>query len=330
MHRSMIIFGLLILIITACTPIEPSQPEEETMVIGNDLTPPIEESTPDIPTQESLIAFYSNQDGNLEIYTIQADGSGLQRLTNNDAFDDSPALSPDGKQIVFLSARNDPYPIFPDFKYEIYLMDSNGENLRRLTQTEVGEDHPSWSPDGRKILFDADYNGDGYYEIYTLDVEDLKLTQLTDNKANDQFAEWSPDSLWIAFSSDRNGNWDIFIMDADGNFQQALTDSDNWELFPAWSPSVEQIAYQSLVPRSGNTDVFVMNADGSEAHQLTNSPGFDESPTWSPDGSKIAFQTWRNGNFEIYVMNLDGSDQQPLLTLPSDELWPSWSLIISP
>jgi TolB protein len=273
-----------------------------------------------------MIAFYSDRDGNPEIYIMKPDGSAVRRLTNDPGFDDSPAISPNGSQVVFLTARHDPNPKFPNFKYEIYVIDSDGSNLRRLTTTEAAEDHPAWSPDGKKIIFDADYDEDGYYEIYTIDSDGSNLTRLTSNPANDQFADWSPDGSQIAFSSYRNGNWDIFVMDADGSNQRQLTDSSAWELFPAWSPDGTQIAFNGLQPNSQNTDVFIMNSDGSDVRQLTDSPRFDENPAWSPNGKQIAIQTQREGKFKLYIMSPVGRDQHPLVNNPHDDLWPSWCL----
>lgn len=274
----------------------------------------------------AMIAFYSDRDGNPEIYIMKPDGSEVRRLTNDPGFDDSPTISPDGSQVAFLTARHDPNPRFPNLKYEIYVINSDGSNLRRLTDTESAEDHPAWSPNGKKIMFDADYDGDGFYEIYTLDVDGSNLTRLTSSAANDQFADWSPDGSQIAFSSDRNGNWDIFVMDEDGGNQRPLTDSPEWELFPAWSPDGTQIAFNGLQPNSQNTDVYMMNSDGSQIRQLTDSPRFDENPSWSPDGSQIAFQTQRDGNFKLYIMKPDGSNQQPLADNSYDDLWPSWGV----
>ena len=285
-------------------------------------TPPADENSR-VPAS-GVMAFYSDRDGNPEIYTVHSDGSGLRRLTDDPGFDDSPAMSPDGRRILFLTARHDPNPKFPDLKYEIYLMDIDGDNARRLTETEAAEGHPAWSADGTKISFDADYDGDGFQEIYVMEVEGMEVTRLTFNAANDQFADWSPDGRQIAFSSDRNGNWDIFRMDVDGSNQQALTTSPDWELFPAWSPTGTQIALMGMVPNSRNTDIFLMNADGSNLRQLTDTPRFDENPSWSPDGSQIALQTERDGQFEIYLMSPDGSDQRPLAAHVSDDLWPSW------
>lgn len=274
-----------------------------------------------------LIFFYSNRSGNPDIFSINLETNAITQLTDDPAFDDSPSVSPDGSRVLFLTARHDPDPKFPNLKYEIYVMDVDGENQIRLTFTDTGEDHPAWSPDGKKIIFDADYDGDGFYEIYTMQPDGTQLERLTNNPANDQFADWSPDGSQITFSSDRNGSWNIFIMNADGSNQKSLSNSNDWELFPAWSPDGSQIAFNRLAPRSRNTDVYVMTAEGSEILQLTNSGVFDENPVWSPDGKLIAFQTNRDGHFEIYVMNADGSDQHALSPNPADELWPSWGLL---
>lgn len=274
-----------------------------------------------------VVAFYSERDGNSEIYAMNADGAGLRRLTHDPAEDDSPAISPDGSRIVFLTSRHDPDPQFPFFKYEIYAMDTDGTNLRRLTTTEAVENHPAWSPDGKKILFDADYDGDGKYEIYTMNADGTGVTRLTTTHADDRFADWSPDGARIAFSSNRNGQWDIYVMDVDGRNQRPLTRGPGWEMFPAWSPDGKQIAFFACDPegRPKRQDIYVMNADGSNVRPLTDTPSVvDEDPAWSPDGKQIIFQSDRGGNFEIYVMNADGSEQRPLTAHRGGDFWPSW------
>ncbi len=271
-HATAFIY-ILILGLAGCCPDpmpSPNPPPAAPTAVPPTPTPTIAPETPDQnepgspPAGQEVLAFYSNRDGNPEIYVINVDGSGLRRLTDDPAFDDSPALSPDGTQVAFLTARHDPNPRFPNLKYELYVTAVDGSRLRRLTSTEAAEDHPAWSPDGRQLLFDADYDGDGYYEIYTMNADGSGVLRLTANTANDQFADWSPDGAQIAFASDRSGNWDIFVMNADGSEQRPLTDSPDWELFPAWSPDGTQIAYTGLVPRSRNTDVFVMNVDGKD------------------------------------------------------------------
>ena len=272
---------------------------------------------------DETIVFYANKSGNPDIFSLNLANDEITQLTENPAYDDSPALSPDGSSVLFLSSRNDPDPHFPDLKYDIYRMDINGKNLLQLTDTPQAEDHPAWSPDGTQILFDADYDEDGFYELYKMDVNGKNLTRLTFSEANDQFADWSPDGSQIAFSSDRNGNWDIYFMDADGNNQQQITDSADWELFPAWSPDEKWIAYNGLAPRSRNTDVFIMDAEGNNIRQLTDAPGFDENPVWTTSGEQILFQSTMDGNFNIYCINKDGSNLHAITSMTGDELWPS-------
>lgn len=336
MRKIMIVMIFSAFLMAACqSPVEitGTRPSVIEDVITEPSPTQMIEEPPVLPTEteeamrdfEGTIAFYSDMAGNPDIYVIQADGTGLTQLTDNVAFDDSPDLSPDGTRVVFLSARNDPDPQFPNFKYDIYMVNIDGSGLTQLTATDEAEDHPSWSADGTRILFDADYDNDGYFEIYTMRVDGRDLIRLTEGQHNDQFGEWAPDGQTIAFASDRNGNWDIYLMGSDGSDQRALTDQANWEVFPTWSPDGEWIAYVGLVPGSGNTDVYVMNASGSDPVQVTNDAGFDENPTFSPDGGWIAYQSQSGGDFEILVTAFKeevGTFQ--LYPFSSDELWPSW------
>jgi Tol biopolymer transport system component len=132
-----------------------------------------------------------------------------------------------------------------------------------------------------------------------------------------------PGQEQIAFASDRGGNFDIYVMDADGNGQTPLTTDPARDLSPSWSPDGSRIAFHS--DRAGNWDIYVMNADGSGQTRLTTDPGRDALPDWSPDGSRIAFHSDRAGNWDIYVMNADGSGQTRLTTDPGRDIQPDWS-----
>jgi dipeptidyl aminopeptidase/acylaminoacyl peptidase len=179
---------------TSTEPRDTLAPETPTSIPATP-TPTLPAMTPPVGSLDGVVAFYSDRDGNPEIYVMNLNDSSLARLTDDPASDDSPAISPDGTQVVFLTARHDLEPHFPNYKYEIYVMDIDGGNPRRLTYTEAAEDHPAWSPDGSKILFDADYDEDGFFEIYFMNSDGTDVTRLTSNAANDQFADWSPGNL---------------------------------------------------------------------------------------------------------------------------------------
>ncbi|MCK4324384.1 MAG: PD40 domain-containing protein, partial [Armatimonadetes bacterium] len=104
------------------------------------------------------IAFETDRDGNREIYVMEADGSNQTNLTNNSAYDEQPAWSPNGSQIAFGSHRDD--------NWEVYVMDSDGSNPTNLTNNSAYDDEPAWSPDGSQIAFHSDRDGNG--EVYVM------------------------------------------------------------------------------------------------------------------------------------------------------------------
>ena len=203
-------------------------------------------------------------------------------------------------QIAFVSSRDghirDDVPGIP--ASEIYVMDANGENQRRLTNNRHHDGSPSWSPAGKRIVFVSHRDGNG--EIYVMDADGRNQQNLTNNLAYDSSPSWSPDGKRIAFVSDRKGNldnFDIYVMDADGGNQQNLTNNRAWNWHPSWSPNGERIAFDSN--KDGNTEIYVMNADGGNQQNLTNNRHSDGSPAWlnspfsvSPAGKKFTLWGW--------------------------------------
>ena len=204
-------------------------------------------------------------------------------------------------------------------KFEIYIMDADGENPRNLTNHPADYGEASWSPDGRSIAFHS--NQDGNLEIYVMDVDGKNLRNLTNNPATDAGPSWSPDGRSIAFHSGRDDKFATYVMDADGKNPRWLTDHASW---PVWSPDGQSIAFTST--RDDNLDVYVMDADGKNERRLTNNPAWDFAPSWSPDSQSVAFTTKRDGDLEIYVMDADGKNKRNLTNNPNawdDEA--SWS-----
>ena len=259
------------------------------------------------------IVFYSNRDGNNEIYVMNSDGSNQIRITNNSSNDTTPTYSPDGSKIAFSSYR--------DGNWEIYTMDSDGSNQLRLTNETTHDEWPSWSPDGSKILFTS--KRDGNYEVYVMNSDGTNQTRLTNNSSAEFWPEWSPDGTKIAFCTNRDGNEEIYVMNSDGSNQINLTNNSSTDVRSKWSPDGSKIVYNSF--RDGNYEIYVMNADGSNQTRLTNNSTADECNSWSPDGSQIAFGSLRDGDWEIFSMNADGSNQIQITNNSSIDSWPVWS-----
>ena len=258
------------------------------------------------PGANGRIAFYTNINGDVEIVTIDPDGSGLRNLTQSPGFDAGPAWSADGSRIAFTSDRAG--------SSNVFVMKADGSGQRQLTNGAAIDSGPSFSPNGKRIAFAS--NRDGDFEIFAMNADGTGVTQLTSNTFADASPTWSPDGEHIAFTGDRTGNLDIFVMNADGSSQHDITNDPGSDLQPTWSPDGEKIAFGRA------NDIWVMSADGSAQRALTTDAQLNQQPAWSPDGEQIAFVK-HPGLFEVWRMDADGSNQRSV-SGPAGGEGPSW------
>lgn len=247
-----------------------------------------------------LLVFYSERDGNAEIYAMHADGSNPVRLTDDPANDGYPAFSPDGARISFDSNR--------DGNFEIYTMNADGTGVRRLTYNPANDVSAAWSPDGQQIAWMS--NRTGRFEVWLMNADGSNQRQFTGAVAPSEGTHWfpqfSPDGARLAFHVDR----DVHTVRVDGSGYLRLTEEPNNGMVPSWTPSGDRIAFMSW--RTGTTEIFLMNADGGGAQQLTHTgEGESVDPRVSPDGRRIVY-TWApaggTGPKHVMVMDIDGSN----------------------
>ena len=209
------------------------------------------------------IAFASNRDGNFEIYVINADGTGLRRLTNNPAEEGSPAWSLDGLRIAFETDR--------DGNFEIYAMNADGTGAVRLT-ADLREDHsPAWSPDGASIAFTR-VTPTGMEDIWRMGSNGAAPTPLTTASAVEDNPDWAPDGSRIAFQRDDA----IVLMRPDGGGQTPLPVNG---ARPAWAPDGTRIAYDF------QSELYSVRPDGGGILQLSSAGTTDlvaSNPSWQP------------------------------------------------
>jgi hypothetical protein len=215
------------------------------------------------------------------------------------------------------------YQLFESPDFEIAVMNADGSGQARLTNNDLQEFSPAWSPDGTKLAFSSDG------EIYVMNANGTGVTALTDDAFFDSHPSWSPDGGKIAYRSVRALNTGaIFIINADGSDEPSRITSDGHYGAPEWSPDGAKIAFGL------GSDLYIMNANGTNQTEIWNNELANGDPAWSPDGTKIAFSAGvpggEEGNndytYEIYVINADGSGPAAQITRNSQlDIRPAWS-----
>ena len=213
-------------------------------------------------------------------------------------------------KIAFASSR--------DGNLEIYVMDGDGGNQRRVTVNPARDEDPAWSPDGKKIAFVSNRNNvnKDHMQIWVIDADGKNPIRLTDGLV-DANPDWSPDGtkiLYVTFDVPKDHNLapgGMTVMDADGNNKRLLENEGG--VHPSWSPDGKRIVY-------AYGQIYVMDADGRNSEQLTHDVGFKRMPSWSHDGTRIAYLA----NHRIWVMDSNGKNERRLTNINSDE-HPTWS-----
>ena len=210
-----------------------------------------------------------------DIFTANADGTGIRRLTFTEGYDAEATVSPDGKKIVFTSMR--------DGDLDLYVMDINGKNVKRLT-TELGYDGGAFfSPDGKQIVYRA------YHPKTEAEIARYKQ-RLSENLIEPN-------------------NFEIWVMNADGTNKRQVTKLGAASFAPFFTPDGKRIIFSTNYfaedPQKRNFDLALINIDGTGLERVTYEKTFDGFPMFSPDGKKLVFASNRNaakpGDTNVFI-----------------------------
>jgi Tol biopolymer transport system component len=216
---------------------------------------------------------------------------------------------------------------------EVFIARLDGKGEVNISNSTADDWWPKWSPDGTRLAFVSNRNGNN--DIFIVNADGGGLFQLTTSDQDDHTPSWSPDGRQIVYTSYQEGNADIFIINADGSGEPIqITDHPSDDFYPAWSPAGDLIAFvternepfpDSCWSSGCNKDIFVVNPDGTNLRNLTESNSDDWWFEWSPDGTRIVYEGKRDGMTDLYVVNIQTRETLQLTDMPEDEWAGPWS-----
>ena len=300
------------------------------------------------------LAYASNGfGGNLDIYTVNADGTEETRLTSQPGWEIEPTWSPDGRRLAYTS--------YPEGKADVFVMNADGSGVLDVTNDpETNDFQPSWSSAG--IAFSSDRRG---LHIHVVQPDGRGRKQLTSGASSnldprwaqggrilfsssrharseigttkgsvyrpltrgpwlDADPAWSRDGKRLAFvRSAKPGKSDIYVAAPSGKGQRSLTRGRGVNWGPDWSPRADLIAFVRF--EGFGAQIWTMRPDGTGARALTSIGPWHDHPSWSPDGRRLVYSASRGGNTDLYVLDVQTGRERRLTRTPEEELDPAWS-----
>jgi len=284
------------------------------------------------------ITLQSTRDGRScdQQYVMRTDGTELKRVSTGTGKTTCGWFLPDGKRLFFGSSHESgaECPVKPDPSkgyvwgldpFDLYTVNRDGSDLRRLTNYGVYTAEGVLSPDGKRIVFTSLKDGD--LDIYTMNIDGTDVRQLTHQPGYDGGPWWSPDGKQIAYRAYhptdsaelkdyrdllkqrivRPTKMELWVMNADGSNQRQITHLGGANFGPSWTHDGKHLIFSSNYknPRSGNFDLYLIAVDGTGLEQVTTDEGFDGFPMFSPDGKKLIWASQRadpkSGDVNLFI-----------------------------
>ena len=264
------------------------------------------------------IVFASNVSGNWDLWTVESRSLRVTRITNTPEAEHSPAVSPNGREILYVNQKR-----------KIWIM--QGSKRRELPLPTGIYAHPAWDPEGAQIAFVK-------YRVIPADASEIwiikrnkdqwgypeRVTQFPPMRV---FPSFSPDGKKMALTEFRRDKRlgvveEIGVYHFEKKTFKKITDHGADSYKPVWSPDGERMAYTS--DRAGNYDIWITNLRDGKHKQLTRNPAYDGEPSWSPEGERIVFVSTRTGHKELHIMSIAGGKPRQLTKLGKTCKDPFW------
>jgi len=287
------------------------------------------------------LIFQSKRDalGCDQIFTMNIDGSNVRMISNGEGRTTCSYFFKGNKRVVYASTHGGakecpPNPdmsqgyvwaVYPD--YDLYTADADGKNIKQLTDTHGYDAEATVSPNGKKIVFTSERNGD--LDLYSMDIDGRNIKRLTDAVGYDGGAFYSPDNKMIVYRRSTPTTqaelaryksllaqhlvvptvFEIWVMNADGTNKRQITNLAAGSFAPYFTPDGKKIIfctnYFATDPRKRNFDLALVNLDGTGLERVTFNETFDGFPMFSPDGKKLVFASNRNaaktGDTNVFI-----------------------------
>lgn len=212
-------------------------------------------------------------DEQMDIFSCKRDGTGLKRLTDAPGYDAEAAYSPDGTKIVFCSLRHAPNGATDPSAYgEIYIMNADGSDQRRLTSTPGYDGGPFFSPDGQRIIWRRFDEKGVTADVYTMKLDGSDVRRLTDFGAMSWAPYYHPSGKYVIFTSNKLGfsNFELYLVNAQGGEPIRVTYTDGFDGLPVFSPDGKKLCWTSGRTPDGKSQLFL--ADWVYEGQTETSP----------------------------------------------------------
>ncbi|CAN5392724.1 Tol-Pal system beta propeller repeat protein TolB [soil metagenome] len=257
------------------------------------------------------IAYVTKTGKEYHLEVADSDGEGVQLALRSNEPIISPAWSPDGTRVAYVS--------FENRKPVVYIQDLVTRQRTVVANYKGSNSAPSWSPDGNRLAIAL--SRDGLTQVYVTNADGTNLQRLSNSPGIDTEPQFSADGRSIYFTSDRSGGPQIYRMSAGGGEAQRVTFQGSYNISPRISPDGKMLAYISR--RDGQFQLFALDLTNNQEQRLSDSVK-DESPSFSPNGKYVMYASSTGRRGTLAVVSIDGRAKHRLSTQSGDIREPTW------